>query len=206
MMCRAMCRTMCRITCCVSGRSSALPRRRSPAFRGDSGFSLVEVLVISILVALVLLSLVPLFSRSMVANMEGWMATEGVSHGRSELEDKSAVLLDRPAVTVPPAALEVQEERVFQPTSRDWLDPTDPEAPDLVFWERSTRVRLFSLSDLTGPASEEKRFDTPLPGDIDPRFVHFREVNVWVQHQRGADVAEQPEAGKGLDVTVLRSY
>lgn len=169
-----------------------------------AGFTLVEVLVIAILVALVLLSLVPLFTQSMMSNLEGWTATEGVSFGRTELEDKSAMQLDRPDVVVS-GGIENETEQVWNGEDREWLDPDDPDAPGLVIWERTTRVRQFSISDLV--AEDEKRFDNPLAGDIDPRFVHFREINVWVEHQRGAgETIEESVSSRGLDVTVMRSY
>ncbi|MDA8020522.1 MAG: type II secretion system GspH family protein [Thermoanaerobaculia bacterium] len=172
----------------------------------QAGFTLIEVLVIAILVALILLSLVPLFSRSMMSNLEGWNATEAVKFGRTELEDKSAILLDRPEVVLAGPATETTEDLVWHNDDEEWLDATDPDVPGLVIWEQTTRVRQFSVSDLVGPDDEEKRFDNPLSGEIDPRFVHFREINVWVEHQTGADVAEAPGASRGLDATVMRSY
>lgn len=177
--------------------------RRKPQ---DAGFTLVEVLVIAVLVALVLLSLVPLYSHSMVSNREGWTATEAVSFGRTELEDKSAILLDRPEVVLAGAATENSEDLVWDASDREWFADGDPSAPASTFWEQTTRVRLFSISDLVGPPDEEKRFDNPLAGDIDPRYVHFREINVWVEHQIGADAADAPGASRGLDATVIRSY
>ena len=172
----------------------------------EAGFTLIEVLVVGVLVAIVLLSLVPLFSQSMMSNLEGWTATEGVAFGRTELEDKSAQLMDRPEVTVAAGEMENKEDLVWNSEEREWMDEFDAEAPSLVIWERTTRVRQFSISDLVGPAEEEKRFNNPLSGDIDPRYVHFREINVWVEHQRGADVSAAPGASRGLDVTVIRSY
>lgn len=183
-----------------------LERQLESAPDRKAGFTLVEVLVIAVLVAMVLLSLVPLFTQSMMSNLEGWNATEGVSFGRTELEDKSALLLDRPEVMVSGSDIETREDLVWNSKDRKWVDESDPDAPGLVIWEQTTRVRQFSISDLVGPAEEEKRFNNPLTGDIDPRYVHFREINVWVEHQRGADVAAAPGASRGLDVTVMRSY
>lgn len=170
------------------------------------GFSLVEVLVIAVLVAIVLLSLVPLYSRSMVSNQEGWRATEAVAFGRTELEDKSAVELDRPEIVVAGADTDNTQDLVWSDEDQEWLDPADPDAPGLVLWERTTRVRLFSISDLKGPDDQEKRFNNPLAGNIDPRYVHFREVNVWVEHQIGADDSGPSGTSRGLDATVIRSY
>lgn len=170
------------------------------------GFTLVEVLVIAVLVAMVMLSLVPLFSRSMMSNREGWTATEAVSFGRTELEAKSALDLDRPELVVSGADTDNTEDLVWSDEDKEWLDPTDPDAPGLVFWEQTTRVRLFSISDLVGPADQEKRFTNALSGEIDPRYVHFREINVWVEHQIGAEDDEPTGENRGLDATVIRSY
>jgi hypothetical protein len=173
----------------------------TPKVPTRAGFTLVEVLIIAILVLVVMLSLVPLFSQSMMSNLEGWTATEGIAFGRTELEDKSALGLDRADMVVPGGSSQMLRERAWDPEEHEWVDPAN--APDLLIWQRDTRVRLFSVSDLTGSASEEKRFGNPLDGAIDPRYVHFREINVWVEHQKGADT---PGASRGLDVTVLRSY
>lgn len=177
-----------------------------PAPKSSRGFTLVEVLIIAILVAIVMLSLVPLFSQSMVSNREGWTATEAVSFGRSELEDKSALELDRPEVVLSGSATDNTSDMVWSEEDEEWVDASDPSAPGFRFWEQTTRVRLFSISDLVGPDDQERRFDNPLSGDIDPRYVHFREINVWVEHQIGADEPEAPGASRGLDATVIRSY
>lgn len=169
-------------------------------------FSLIEVLVISILVAIILLSLVPLFSGSMASNREGWTATEAVAFGRTELEDKSAIELDRPEIVVGNEDTDNTQDLVWSDEEGKWLDPADPDVPDFVLWEQTTRVRLFSISDLVGPDDQEKRFTNPLAGDIDPRYVHFREVNVWVEHQIGAEDSGPSGTSRGLDATVIRSY
>lgn len=168
-----------------------------------SGYSLIEVLVVAVVVLLILLGLVPLFSQSMMSNLEGWNATEAISFGRTELEEKSALELDRPDLVPVGSDLEKQLEAVWNQVERRWVDPDSSEVPSLVLWQRDTRVRRYSISDLVGPPDEERAFDTPLAADIDPRFVHFREINVWVEHQKET---ENLGFNRGLDVTVLRSY
>lgn len=149
--------------------------RRSPprGRRRATGFSVIEVLVAAAILLVIALSLIPLFSRSLLANKAGADATATSQFAISrvealyQLDFNNAVL--NPAVT----------DEYYSRRDEAWVDGTAP-AGDPALWTRSTDVAQFNLSDL----DDDGVFNDPLPMGTDPVFVHIKRIEITVDSAR----------------------
>ena len=66
-----------------------------------SGFSLIEVLIAMALAGLLLVGVLPLFTKSMTNNVEGNQLTEVTNRARLHLEELMAMRIDAEELTVP---------------------------------------------------------------------------------------------------------
>jgi prepilin-type N-terminal cleavage/methylation domain-containing protein len=174
------------------------------------GFSLVEVLIAMALLTVVLLSLVPLFQRSMVVNANGREAGQQSALGRSEVEELLQLPFNHDLLEVAAGT-----ERTFTEYwstglperlgDEGWRpDPPTPGAglgeQEEALWQRTVRVHQYSLngvedSDGDGvidrilgleDADRDGVFDNPLPAGALAASVHLKEVEVTVDSRRGA--------------------
>ena len=186
------------------------PRRLARSPVSAPGFSLVEVLVAMALLTVVLLSLLPLFHRSMVVNATGREAGHQSTLGRSEVEELLQLPFDHDLLEVT-----VGTERT---TTEFWStglperlgdEGWRPDAPSAgaglgareeALWQRTIRVRQYSLNgvrDTDGDgvvdrvlgledADRDGVFDDPLPAGTLAAAVHLKEVEVSVESRRAA--------------------
>lgn len=148
--------------------------RTVPRRAREMGFSLVEILFALVLFAVIVLGILPLFTRSMVNNAMGSDSTQISSHATSRTEELYQALFDHPSVTVPGGSTEVTATAYWDPTTKTFV-ATAPSGPT-PRWQRTSRVRQFGIGDL-----DDGVLDTPLDGDADPAFVHLKEVQVVVE-------------------------
>jgi prepilin-type N-terminal cleavage/methylation domain-containing protein len=173
----------------------APPRRRA-----TRGFSLIEVLIAMLLLTVVVLGIIPLFSRSIANNNSGREASQASNHGRSRVEELASLPLDRVALRIPDGADDLTDSAVWVRDDREWK--ASPDSGDLVLWNRTTTVRQFSVSDFYDFA-DDLRLQRPLPGGTDPTFVHLREVVVEVESARDGGPLF---AGKELRMSSVRAF
>jgi prepilin-type N-terminal cleavage/methylation domain-containing protein len=174
------------------------------------GFSLVEVLIAMALLTVVLLSLVPLFQRSMVVNANGREAGQQSALGRSEVEKLLQLPFNHDLLEVTAGT-----ERTFTEYWSTGLQERlgdEGWRPDLptpgaglgqqaeALWQRTVRVHQYSLngvedSDGDGvidrilgleDADRDGVFDNPLPAGALAASVHLKEVEVTVDSRRSA--------------------
>lgn len=150
-------------------------QRSTPPRDRETGFSLIEILFALVLFAVIVLGILPLFTRSMVNNAMGQDSTQISSHATSRTEELYQALFDHPSVTIPGGATEVMATTYWDPTTKTFIT-TAPSSGPVPRWERTTRVRQFGIGDL-----DDGVLDNPLDGDTDPAFVHLKEVEVVVE-------------------------
>lgn len=193
------------------------PRRRRTSRRRHlagislaAGFSLIEVLVAMALLTVVLLSLLPLFHRSMVVNAAGREAGHQSALGRSEVEELLQLPFNHDLLEVEAGT----ERTITEYWSTGLPDRLGDEGwrPDLpppgagfgdqeeALWQRTVRVRQYSLNgveDTDGDgvidrvsgledADRDGVFDNPLPAGTLAAAVHLKEVEVSVDSRRSA--------------------
>lgn len=164
---------------------------RSAASRSDRGFSLIEVMVAGFILLAVLLALVPLFTRSVMANVTGFEYTEVSNAARSRAEEFLQYGFNSPELTIQAGTERVYTD-VFSEERRTWIDPADLVSPDYAVFTRTTTVRQFSITDLT----------TPLSSGAAPAAVHLKEIVVSVE---GIGLPGAIGGGKSIGVRVLKS-
>ena len=148
--------------------------RTEPAPGPRSGFSLIEVLVAAAIFLAIVLGLVPLFHRAMIYNASGREATAITNQSRSEIEAFYQLPLDNRDLDLAAAAGdEIETVEFWSSEDGEWQD-AEPTA-SLPKRTRTTTVRQYSLNALADGVLE-----TPerLPGDANPREIHFKETEV----------------------------
>lgn len=167
------------------------PERRS------AGFSLIEVLVASLILLVIALGLVPLYTRSIRSNVEGFEFTHVSNSAKSRAEEYIQLPFNSARLTVPAGQEELQEQDLYSQKEHRWIDEDDwPAAEsggDTALFTRIATVRQFSVTDLFNPLS----------GDAPPEAVHLKEITVAVQGSRQSGHILGP--GKTIAVRVFKS-
>lgn len=146
--------------------------------RGQQGFSVVEVLIASLIFLVIAVGILPLFAASTRNNADGREATEVSNFGRSSIEDLMQATFNDARLTVPSASTVLTRTEYFSKATQTWVTGT-ASSTDPALWQRRTRVRQFNVNDMT-----DGILNTPLPGSADPGQVHIKEVEVEVWHAR----------------------
>lgn len=148
--------------------------------RGQQGFSVVEVLIASLIFLVIAVGILPLFAASTRNNADGREATEVSNFGRSSVEDLMQATFNDARLTVPNASTVLTRVEYFSKATQTWVTGTS-SAADPALWQRRTRVRQFNVNDMS-----DGILNTPLTGAADPGQVHIKEVEVEVWHARDA--------------------
>ena len=161
--------------------------------RSQRGFSVVEVLIAAAIFLIIAVGILPLFVQSMRNNVAGRDATE-ISHvSKSRVEELLQVPYN--SLEIPAGSTETVVEDYFSRTTKSWQTGTPPVADAL--WMRTTRIRQFSLSDLTADGVA----DTPLDGGTPAGQVHFKEIVVELRSGNQNVFS----SGKSLTLRMLRA-
>lgn len=158
---------------------------------GKSGFSLLEVLIAAVILMVIALGLVPLYSRSIRSNLEGFDYTQVSNLAKSRAEEHIQLPFDDPRLTVPGGSTEASVDDFYSARDKEWVLVLDDG--DSALFDRTTTVRQFSVGNVT----------EPLDGNAPPEAVHLKEITVAVRANR-AGAAFGP--GKAITVRVFKSH
>ena len=147
--------------------------------RTERGFSVVEVLIATLIFLIIAVGILPLFASSARNNLDGREATEVSNYGRSTLEDLMQADFNHARLTVPVGSTALTTEEYFSRKDETWKAGTGSSA-DPALWRRRTIVRQYGYNDLL----DDDEFDTPLPGGAPVGDVHIKEIEVQVWHAR----------------------
>lgn len=170
--------------------------------RAESGFSLIEVLIASALFLIVLLGIIPLFTRAMMNNVRGRDASTMAGFSRERAEQLLQVPFNNEAVTVPPNGLEDYLE-----TQESWDNAANRWTPGVVAgtpWTRRTRVQDFNYRDLL----DDARLGDPLPPGTNPRSIHLKEIVIDIGSPRSQTTGDNAPFVRvqPYSVRVLKSF
>lgn len=143
------------------------------------GFSVVEVLIATMIFLIIAVGILPLFAASTKNNMDGREATETANFGRSAVEDLLQATFDDPRLTVPAGGTVRTVQEYYSQKDQVWKTGTGTSG-DPALWRRQIRVRQFNVNDL----ADNGIFDDPKTGAEDPGQVHLKEVEVQVWSSR----------------------
>lgn len=151
-------------------------RRRTPA----AGFSMVELLVASLLFLMTVLGILPLFMDAGTSNVVAHDSTSGSNFARSQLEEFEQLPFNS-ARLVPNADDPLVE--YYSIGSHEWKAGEPPsDGSDPGSWVRTTTVRQFNVSALDDGTLDP---DTEaLDVGADPAWVHLKQVSVELRSLR----------------------
>jgi prepilin-type N-terminal cleavage/methylation domain-containing protein len=194
-----------------------------PDCRGRSGFSLIEALIAAAILLIIALGLIPMFARAINDNTTGNDSTQSTNGGRTELEDMLGLPFANARLTITGGDTVSETTDFFaegdpklmgDPNEGWWqgapkLDTTKHSVDQnkgLILWTRNTRVRQYSLNDLTS----DPYLDTPLPGNTAPAFFQLKEIEVVMNNPKQAD-PQNPlgmllGTGQGMTLRIIKPF
>lgn len=167
--------------------------RSAPARPAPGGFSLIEVMVAGLILLVIALGLVPIYTRSIRSNIEGFDYTQVSNSARSKAEELVQMPFNSAELTVPGGNTELETQDFFSQQEHEWFDEDEwaGRAGDLALFTRTATVRQFGITDIT----------TPLDGNAPPEAVHLKEITVAVEGTRAGALG----GGKDISVRVLKA-
>ena len=162
-------------------------QRRASAPRG---FTVIETLIAAVLLLLIAVGVLPMFTRSMVNNAEGFDHSRVANFARGRGEEFFQLPFDSPELTLTAGTERVFDEHYSQ-NKKKWVDGATAEDGDSALWTRTTTIRQFGVDDLT----------TPLAATAPDINVHLKEITVAVQSERAGPLG----VGKRITVRLLKS-
>lgn len=163
--------------------------------RATSGFSTIEVLVAAVILAVIALGLVPLYSRAIRSNVEGFDYSQISNYAKSRAEEYLQLPFASPSLRVPAGSTELEAFELFSQSTHEWAPATADQVSDPVgaLFVRTTTVRNFDAKDI----------NTPLDGGASEDSIHLKEITVRVTGTREAGSPLGP--GKDIVVRVIKA-
>lgn len=193
---------------------SRTPARAQRAGGREAGISLIEVVVGFGILLVVLIGLLPLFTRAILDNVQGKELTLGANHGRTEIEDLSELAFNNwqfeiqgGSVRTSDSYLALGDPGIFG--DEVWLPTASPS--ETVPWQRTTTIRQFGInraidSDLDGvvdllvgleDSNLDGLFDSPLAAGTARQSIHLKQLDLVVQSLR-----ETAASGPATEITM----
>jgi len=150
----------------------------SAARRREAGFSLVEVLIASVLLLFILIGVLPLFSRSMMNNIQGNDASNLSNAAVESFETLFTVPFNNDLVSLPVGQTLVERQQFYSLKTNQWL--TAIPSGDQAQYQRTLRLRQYSFADV----AEDGTFDSPLDGGAEPGNIQFKAFELEIANNR----------------------
>lgn len=160
------------------------PREKSrfPELDGAAaGFTLVEVLITSVMVVGIAVSTVPMFTRALANNSAGMDSTQVSNVARGHLERLIEQPFGSPDLTLM-GGTEKRTEEYFSTLTDTWHPYPLPTGSAAVLWTRTTTVRQYGLTAFADGILDSA---DALAFNAQPEAVHVKEIEVRVE-QTGA--------------------
>lgn len=158
----------------------------------SGGFSLVEVLVASFFLLVILLGVLPIFTRSMVTNQMAYDNTRAAAFARSEVENYMQAPFNDPGGTpvmdLPVGQTELEKDEYFDPETHAWVAGPAPPGTSYL-WSRNIKVRQFHISAIDNGVLEDSE---ALTGGAHADNVHLKQVLIEIQRGKDSSVLGPP--------------
>ena len=168
----------------------------------DAGFSLIEVLVASVFLLVLILGVLPIFTRSTVINQMAYDNTRAASFARTDMENYFQSPFYDPGVvqkmTVPAGQTSLVVDEYFDSATKTGLPGSAP-AGTRYDWSKKITVRQFFIS-----AIDKKFLDEAdaLDGNADPGNVHLKQVLIEIQRGSQSSLLGPPRT---ITLNTIRS-
>jgi type II secretory pathway pseudopilin PulG len=146
----------------------------------ESGFSLVEGLIAALLLLIIVLGILPLFTRAMANNVQGNDATRVTAATIDAIEGLFGVPFNNQSMTLVVGQPNLTTQDVFSLDLNRWMLLADLGVSDQAQYARATQVQQFNFVDI----QTDGTLDTPLAGGTDPNTVHLKLIEIRVQNNR----------------------
>jgi hypothetical protein len=156
------------------------------------------------MMAILMVGVLPLFTKSMINNVEGNQLSQVTTHARMRMESLQTAPLEGPDLTIPPGETELAVTELWSNKTDRWYEEADFPAGGVPGYARLTRVRQFNVSAIDD-ADQELTPDEALPGGTSPSLVHLKEIEVRV-NTGPPSLANMMGRGKAVTLRVLRAY
>lgn len=167
----------------------------------QQGFSMIEVLIASVLLLVMVLGILPLFFRSTVNNAMGADSTQLANLSKSRVEEYSQLPFDAPQLTPVGGSTVLRTIDYWSPSLENFVS-TVPGGNAPIRFQRTTEIRQYSMADLLA----DGKLDTALPGTADPSTVQIKEIVVSVDSfVRGTATGSGPVPGRRIFVRTLKT-
>lgn len=169
------------------------PQAPADRRRQERGFSLIEVLIASVIMLFIALGVVALFTTSASSNLQGAESTKAANFARERLESLWQVPFSAAELTITGSGTEKKSYEYYDNTLRKWVSMAGPTPPSTATWTRITTVRQFAVENLATTAALTGDF-----GAANPQQVQIKEIKVEVHNGRAGGVL-----GGGKELTLL---
>jgi len=170
--------------------------------RSSDGFSLIEVLVASFFLMIVMLGVVPMFTRSLVTNQMSFDNTRASAFARSEMEHYVQAPFNDPTGTpvmdLPPTGDKLETEEYYDAATHTWI-PGAPPAGASYEWIRKVTIRQFHISAIDSQVLDDSE---ALQGNAHPSNVHLKQVLIEIQRGNESSLLGPPRT---LTLNTFRS-
>jgi prepilin-type N-terminal cleavage/methylation domain-containing protein len=159
--------------------------------RRERGFSLIEVLIASLIMLVVALGIVSLFTMAASSNLQGSDNTKAANFARERIELLWQVPFSDPLLKITGAGTTAQQFEYYDELTKKWVAMASATPPSGAMWSRITTVRQFSVDNLAAPITGDA-------GVANPSQVQLKEIKVEVKSQRKGG-----PLGGGKELTLL---
>ena len=149
----------------------------------ENGFTLLEILIAMALMGILMVGVLPLFTKSMSNNVEGGQLTEVTNRARLHVEEILAMPQDAEQLRLPDGETELVTTELWSEPSQRWITEALFPVAEAVTFTRVTRVRQFNMSAVDNIDLEFEESEA-LPGGSPNNLVHIKEVLVRVHSGR----------------------
>jgi type II secretory pathway pseudopilin PulG len=163
----------------------------------ERGLSIVEVMIAAALLLIIALGILPLFSRSIIANRQGLDSTEVSNMARTQMEEYVQLPFNHLMLTVPDGTQQLVVEQHYSEKDDKWKLGKDPAGGDTALFVRTTTIRQFGI-DPTAPSG----LTAAIQGGEPPATIHLKEIQVNVLGHAGGPLGPQ----KQITVRVFKSH
>lgn len=171
-------------------RRTGSRRLRARSGRPARGLTMVEVLIAAALLGVIMVGMIPLFTRSILANQAGWESSRVSSLGKSQVEEYIEAGFNAPPLTLA-AGSELVSTDYYSDAYHQWMPGEDPEEGDTSLWFRTTSVRQYHISAVDDGILDPAE---ALPANADPVWINLKEVEILVENRRGAALIRPDQA------------
>jgi Tfp pilus assembly protein PilV len=151
--------------------------------RPEAGFSLIEVLIATALLLLIVIGTIPLFTRSMINNVQGDEASRATNIAVDDFERLLSLPFDALPTWLPIGDTTLTADDVFLKKGNRWVASTAIPSGDQARFGRTSTMRQYNVEDLF----DGTPLSNPLPGGATESEAQIKVIDVQVTNLRMSD-------------------